>query len=456
MQLSNKTINVYNILNNQNDDYITKKYTFNNVEYMIIKYNKEKLKNYETSDIEKFNIISKYRSVIVRDNKVVAYSPCKSMNYNIFKNLYQDSSNCYVEDFIDGTMINVFYDVINETWEISTRSCVGANIIFFNDAKNYKYFDNNNYHKNYYDSTFRSMFFEACNMNNFNLNSLDRRFCYTFVMQHPFNRIVTPSPIPLVYLVKVYEIKNNLNDLTQDVSIDELNIQEFISTPPYIFLNTNIKFINKYTISSYEDIENYYNGENIPYYCVGCMIYNNDGTRTKIRNNNYEIVRKLRGNNPKLQYNYLCLKQENRVKEFLKYYPEHNVIFNKFKQLTYNYTNELFINYISCFIRKEKPLKEYEFQYKNHMYKLHEKFKTELKPSNKTIDKKIVIDYVNSLHPAQQMFLINYSNYNNNDDNNDNNDNNDNDNNDQQFTIINNPNNSPVSLNENEMEVSVC
>ena len=37
---------------------------------------------------EKFNIISKYRSVIVRDNKVVAYSPCKSMNYNIFKNLY--------------------------------------------------------------------------------------------------------------------------------------------------------------------------------------------------------------------------------------------------------------------------------------------------------------------------------------------------------------------------------
>ena len=43
------------------------------------------------------------------------------------------------------------------------------------------------------------------------------------------------------------------------------------------------------------------------------------------------------------------------------------------------------------------------------MYKLHEKYKSELKPKNKNIDKKIVIDYFNNLHPAQQMFVINYS-----------------------------------------------
>ena len=68
------------------------------------------------------------------------------------------------------------------------------------------------------------------------------------------------------------------------------------------------------------------------------------------------------------------------------------------------------MNYISCFIRKEKPLKEYEFEYKSHMYKLHDKYKTELKPNKKNIDKKFVIDYVNSLHPAQQMMIINYKN----------------------------------------------
>jgi len=414
-------VNLNTILNHDNIDsekFNIKKYTFNNSVYSIVKYNKETLKTLEKNNIDEFNELAKYRSVILKDNKVVAFSPPKSINFDLFKNKYNEVSESWVEDFIDGTMINVFFDTLNQVWEIATRSTVGANIIFFNDVKNYKYFNKNqtnntentssNFFQNYHNSTFRTLFFEACNANNFNLNTLDRRYTYSFVLQHPINRIVTPTNMPMLYLVKIYEIVNN-HDLNVPVVINELNLQNFIALPPYIFLNTNIKFVNKYPISSYDDVENYYNNSEIPYYCVGCMIYNNDGSRTKIRNNNYENVRKLRGNQPKLQYNYLCLKQENKVKEFLHYYPEHNVIFNKFKNLVYNYTNELFINYISCFIRKEKPLKEYEFQYKNHMYKLHEKFKLELKPNNKAIDKKFVIDYVNTLHPAQQMFIINYN-----------------------------------------------
>jgi len=69
------------------------------------------------------------------------------------------------------------------------------------------------------------------------------------------------------------------------------------------------------------------------------------------------------------------------------------------------------MNYVSCFIRKEKPLKEYDFEYKTHMYKLHEKYKNELKQEKKIVDKKFVITYVNGLPPSQQMFLCNYKNY---------------------------------------------
>lgn len=426
-------INLNTILNPENSDkYNIKKYTFNNIVYNIAKYNKPVLKSLETSNIDEFNELAKCRSIILKNNKVVAFSPPKSIGFDLFKNTHSNIPESWAEDFIDGTMINVFFDNLNQIWEIATRSTVGGNIIFFNDVKNYKYFNKNKTNietnmetnieteaqpnpkttndNNYHNATFRTLFFEACNANNFNLNTLDRRFCYSFVLQHPVNRIVTPTNMPMIYLIKVYEIVHNV-DLNTNVTINELNLQNFISTPPFIFLNTNVKFVNKYPITNYTDVETYYNSENIPYYCVGCMIYNVDGSRSKIRNNNYEKVRKMRGNNPKLQYNYLCLKQENKVKEFLQYYPEHNVIFNKFKNLVYDYTNGLFINYISCFIRKEKPLKEYEFQYKNHMYKLHEKFKSELKPNNKTIDKKFIIDYVNSLHPAQQMFIMNYNNY---------------------------------------------
>tara|TARA_B100001093_G_scaffold518794_1_gene604991 strand:+ start:1732 stop:2988 length:1257 start_codon:yes stop_codon:yes gene_type:complete len=388
------------------DDYQNKQYTYNNNIYNIIKYNKDKLKDYEKNDIEKFKVLSKYRSVIVRDNKVVVYSPGKSIDYENFKTS-NNTSDVILEDFIDGTMINVFYDNINNTWEIATKSTVGGNIIFFNDIKNYSYFNTSDYKEKFEKTTFRSMFFECCEFINLNLESLNKSYCYSFVMQHPFNRIVTPVITPCLFLINIYCIDNKNYP---NISINHIDINQYINTIPYPFLNTAIKIPNKYELDSYENLELHYKNIKTHYTCVGTMIYNKSGDRTKIRNPNYEEVRKLRGNHPKLQYNYLMLKKENKVVEFLHYYPECRIIFNKFKILIYNYTNELFLNYISCFIRKEKPLKEYEFQYKVHLYNIHKKYITELRESNKIVDKKVIIDYVNSLHPAQQMFVINFKN----------------------------------------------
>ena len=391
-----------------------KKYTFNNTEYKIMRYDKKTMKNLEEELIEHQDY-HLFRSVILRDKKIVCFSPPKSMDYERFVAQNPDpiASKCRLEDFIDGTMINVFYDIVNSVWEIATRSTVGGNIIFFNDVKNYKYYDSNNYFNNYYDLTFRTMFFEACNTNNLNLETLDRRYMYSFVMQHPFNRIVAPVHTSAIYLVKVYEIANNVGNAgdTIQATITEIDLDVLKSYEPFIFLNTTVKFVNRYPLQNYKENSEYYASPNLPYYCVGCMIYNEAGDRSKIRNKNYEMVRQLRGNHPKLQYNYLCLKKENKIKEFLTYYPEHTIMFKKFRLLIYNYTNDLFANYIDCFINKKKPLKDYDFQFKNQMYKLHELFKTNLRPIKKFIDKKFVIDYVNDLHPAQQMFLCSVSRY---------------------------------------------
>lgn len=394
-----------NVLNDDQDLFIQKQYTFNNNEYNIVKYNKQKLKELRDANDAKFDEVYKYRSVIVRNNKVVSFSPEKSLDSAKFFDIYQNNiRDCWLEDFIDGTMINVFYDNINNTWEIATKSTVGGNILFFNDIKNA-----DDYNPTLANITFRSMFFEACNINNFNLSNLDVNLTYTFVMQHPLNRIVTPISAPAIYLLKIYEINNSRFPL---VTINSINIHNYVNAPPYVLADTSVMLVNKYPINhnTYDEFLEFYKNIDIPYYLVGYMIYNSDGKRTKIRNNNYENVRKLRGNHPKLQYNYLCLKKENKIGEFLLYYPEHTVLFRKFKLLLYNYTNELFMNYINCFIRKEQELKNYKFQFKTHMYKLHEKYKTDLKPNNKIIDKKFVIDYMNELHPAQQMFVINYEN----------------------------------------------
>jgi hypothetical protein len=401
-----KELNLTNIVNENNPDYNQKNYTYNNNQYTVIKYNKDCLKAYAETKHPQYDTISKFRSVIVHANKVVVYSPEKSLDFEKFTAKYPDTNDCWAEDFVDGTMINVFYDNVNETWEIATKSTVGGNIVFFNDIKNYHLFNNETKDEETNNITFRSMFFESCEFCKFDINSLDKKYSYSFIMQHPFNRIVAPVKNPLIYLVKVYHIDNTN---FPNVSIVEKNIQEFVSAHPCVFADTGIYLISKYPIAtSYEDIYTYFSSRLAPFHCVGSIIYNIDGTRTKIRNINYEDVRKLRGNQPKLQFNYYALKKEGKIKEFLHYYPEHMILFNKFKLAMFEYTHQLHTNYVNCFIKKEKPLKDYEFQYKNHMYKLHQLYKTELKVAGKVVDKKAVINYVNDLHPAQQMHAVNH------------------------------------------------
>ena len=345
----------------------------------LIKYNKDELKN---------NIsLSNFRSVIISDSNIISFSPPKSIDFNTFsKN--NVSSQCYTEDFIDGTMINLFY--FNDSWEISTKSSIGANVNFF---------INNFTEESNLKTTFKSMFLECCKNANLNIENLEKSFSYTFVIQHPNNRIVTPIMNTQLFCVKIYSFLNNV--------VNEVPFEYFYNNYS-CFHNTSVNIPMKYPINSYEELINYYGSENTPYYCVGIMIYNNNGERTKIRNPNYEIIRKLRGNQPKLQYQYFCLRKENKVRDFLNYYPEYNKFFHEYKTKMHEFTAKLYSNYKECFIFKLKNLKEYDFQYKIHMYNIHKIYLEKLKPTNNNISKTTIIDYVNNLHPSQQMFAINY------------------------------------------------
>ena len=50
------------------------------------------------------------------------------------------------------------------------------------------------------------------------------------------------------------------------------------------------------------------NLDKAPYFFMGYVLHNEiSGERVKYRNENYEYVRHLRGNNPKIQYRHLIL-----------------------------------------------------------------------------------------------------------------------------------------------------
>ena len=69
-----KEVNLSAALNGYDEYFHTKKYVFNNNEYTIIKYDKEKLKIMENHGKPYFNVLSKFRSLVVRNNKLIAIS----------------------------------------------------------------------------------------------------------------------------------------------------------------------------------------------------------------------------------------------------------------------------------------------------------------------------------------------------------------------------------------------
>ena len=130
--------------------------------------------------------------------------------------------------------------------------------------------------------------------------------------------------------------------------------------------------------------------------------------RTKIRNPIYEEVRHLKGNQTKLQYQYLTLRSEGKLPDFLKYYPENKKDFSECRDKVHMFTNALHQNYLACYVRKEQPLNMFGPQYKTHMFNIHQLFINDLRPKSLFVTNTVVQKYVNGLHPSLLMHSLNY------------------------------------------------
>ena len=356
-------------------------FTYSGNQYKILKYNKKMINddNIETTGL--------FRSVILYDGNILSFSPPKSIRETAFTKKYPET-NVFAEEFVEGTMMNVFFAPHLGEWEISTRSGVGGNMTYFQNGKINL------------EDTFRYMFLDCCNKSNLTFDKLNKKYCYTFVFQHPNNRIVSPFSEPKLYLICAYEI-DNLN-----FCITEVSRQEQID----MMEPTNVKIPWRTDFDCYDKLRAEWASGNTDYTTVGVMLKNKTtGERSKMRNPKYEMVRKLRGNQPKLQYQYIVLRQEGKVKEYLQYFTEAKQSFSEFRNYIHLFTNQLHTNYIDCYVKKKAALVEYSGAYKPHMYALHEKYINELCKKGLYITRRIVIDYVNQLPPARLMFSINFN-----------------------------------------------
>lgn len=345
---------------NYNRDKIkTKIYTNpNNLSYKILNYD-EKV----TCDNDATNGL--YRSVVLShpENNILCYSPPKSYTLDYFKEANPDfnSLDILANEIIEGTMISLFYDPRINCWEIATKGAICGNYWFYRTQ-----YDNEETPQ----KTFRQMFLEALRASELNgfvgFEDFSKDYCYNFVLQHPDNHIVLNIEHPVLYLVSVYHIVDNVVVNIPQVIYEEwdcfLGLRGLIEFP---------KHLEDETITSYESLtEKYCCSHSNSHHVMGYMIHQlSNGMRTLVMNPVYEKVRELRGNNTNLYYHYLCLKRMNKVKNFLSYFPQYKSVFYRFYLQYEDFISNLHQSYISYYVKKNGV--KISKKYFPLIYKLH-------------------------------------------------------------------------------------
>jgi hypothetical protein len=385
--------------------------------YSIIKYDKRGM----GVTYEDYKTIGMLRSVVVNEEgKIVCYSPPKSLYVteelekhfdanNIMSGLSDENTNeWYAEEFVEGTMINLFYSSgpSGEAWEIATKNTIGGNALFYSPKNPKEEIEIRE------SDTFRNMFFDTCAKIGFNYEDLPRDVVYSFVLQHPKNRIVLPITEASIYLIAVYRLVNNDSNLeviqhSRDGFLKNIIRCDKIKTPKALSLNEDGAGVcSDYT---FKNFKKEYASMNSAYNMMGVVFYNMvTGERLKLRNPMYEMVKNVRGSDQKIQLQYLTLRHGGRVADYLKDFPEYKSVFSHYRSQLHSFTRNLHQNYLDCFVFKKKLFAEYPAQYKKYMFVLNKKYIEELRENKNSVTFNYVVEFVNRLDPGSLLFSLNY------------------------------------------------
>jgi hypothetical protein len=323
-----------------------------------------------------------FRSVVFEKDtgKIVSVAPRKSVSpVNDWKQpMVGDWSAVErMEEFIDGTMINIFQLAEDPTIYISTRSRVGGNTTFYEGGP-----------------TFETMLRDACpSLNTFfegSAGEVHSRFA-SLVLQHPANRIVVPIQKPAMYVVQAGVVN-------QDGTI-WIDNETFADYRPPVHDLEKAKTVGLHTylrnLEANEDIKT-----------QGIVIYMKDGTRARYRTRLYERVRRLRGNESLTYERFARLRREAAIEKYLPYYPEEKEAFYQLEGRLRSQTRTLFHMYLNVFAKRTQKYEDCPWPFKHHVSVLHNLYKETLKAQNKKIDLNYVINYTNKLSQEDMNNLL--------------------------------------------------
>jgi hypothetical protein len=298
---------------------------------VIIYYNKES--NVSLSHVPHF------RSVVwdMCLNVPVCAAPAKADSDEV-------TGTFLVEDFLDGVMLNMFWDNGTQQWRLASRSQLDAGNTFYSRR------------------SFLSLFTEAVLANRLNLSELDKNYNYSWVLQHPHERVVVEIPygIPKIRLVSMAQFSGTNHRV--------LFAPEDALPPAFTPL-----LPKRHTLLTFSDVQERVTawGKQFGPKFKGLMVKGPDGRRWAFTTKEYEAALALRGNNAKLPFVWLERWSEKKLNQYLALYPEEahaaTTVIDGFKACT----QEAYDLYHKIYRERAYPLGQAPQKYRKLLWDIH-------------------------------------------------------------------------------------
>ena len=336
--------------------------------YVLVHYDKE------VSDMNHINT-KLFRSIVwnMVTNRPTCISPGRGGAFSA-----APASGWVAEEFVDGVMINAFYDETSANWKLASRTQLGAGSSFYGTR------------------SFAELFAETCRVQGVDLTTLDTSLCYSFVLNHPEERIVAPAlyGTPTLTLIAAYRIDS------------ATGAYETIATPSGLIQNMKTPAIYK-TLETLEGVVTYVAARaaaDRQSFFQGVVLKSTNGGqgRWKLRSTLYSHVRFLRGNQAKRPFLWLDLwsRAPRSFQEYLTFYPEESVaatgVVEAFKGCTQTF-HDLFIQ---VYKKHELPLGSAPQKYRKLLWEARHASVPPYFPALR--------DFMNRQDTARKLWLVNY------------------------------------------------
>lgn len=363
--------------------------------YMLINYDNEML----CYDDSKNGI---YRSVVLAypEMRVLSFAPPKTIPFAHYQKLYPEwTEDMYVNEHIEGAMIQLFFDSRMDKWEIATEKSIGGFGCFPSFMK-----DNIPMR---ISSNFRTLFIGAMGgMPETELSDLpflqyfSKEMSYTFILKHPSESMLSEdAQRAQLYMISVYQINNT--DSKNKISYVSNRVYE--EWPQFTNIRGLFEFPTQISSDNYPDLENITASTNPAKVVITNTI---TGVRSIITTREYRRIHAMKRANRHVAYQFLCLNRINKLHGYLHIFPKQREKLMHIADLYTHFIDQLHQLYVSYYCKKTiheipRPYSLIIRQLHKEIYLSHVKKHTQV-----IVNKHAIRQYLNNKDPYEVLHLL--------------------------------------------------